>query len=151
MNLKTSNVKTKRETKFHVRYSLFSGKAFANFWKFWTLFATFGLRKKRKVKGGTPFCRYLNVVELLLHSYRVVLQILKIVWKLSLVLSIDSMENKHRRKKCWANSSWSGCDHIIFLENLKSCVGWLSIPMVNIGLFGMLIIDCWSGICNFST
>ncbi len=151
MNLKTSNVKTKSETQFHVRYSLFSGKAFANFWKFQTLFATFGLRKKRKEKGGTPFCRYLNVVELVLHSYKVVLQMLNIVWKLSLVLSIASMENKHGRKKCWTNSSWSGCDHIIFLEIFKGCVGWLSIPIVNIELLDMLIIDCWSGICNFWT
>jgi len=31
MNLKTSDVKTKSETQFNVRYSLFSGKAFANF------------------------------------------------------------------------------------------------------------------------
>jgi hypothetical protein len=93
----------------------------------------------------------LNVVELVLHSYKVVLQMLNIVWKLSLVLSIASMENKHGRKKCWTNSSWSGCDHIIFLEIFKGCVGWLSIPIVNIELLDMLIIDCWSGICNFWT
>lgn len=119
MNLKTSNVKTKSETQFNVRYSLFSGKAFVNFWKFWKLFATFGLRKKRKEKGWTPFCRYLNAVELVLHNYRVVLQMLNIVWKLSSVLSIDCIENKHDGKKCWTNSSWSPCGHIIFLEILK--------------------------------
>ncbi len=59
--------------------------------------------KKRKEKGGTSFCRYLNHVELLLHSYRVVLQMLNIVWNLSLVL-IDTMENKHGGKNCSTNS-----------------------------------------------
>ncbi len=141
MNLKTSNVKTKSETQFNVRYSLFSGKAFVNFWKFWKLFATFGLRKKRKEKGGTPFCRYLNAVKLVLHNYRVVLQMLNIVWKLSLVLSIECRENKHDSKKCWANSSWSHCGHIIFLEILKSWVRWFSIPMVNIGV--VQYVDHW--------
>jgi len=77
---------------------------FSKFWKFWKVCATFELRKKRKEKGRTSFCRYLNHVELVLHSYMVVLQTLNIVWKLSLVLSIDTMENKHGGKKHSTNS-----------------------------------------------
>jgi hypothetical protein len=52
---------------------------------------------------------------------------LNIVWVLSFVLSIDYIE-----KKLSANSSWSLCGLIIFLEIFKSRVSWLNIPMVSV-------------------
>jgi hypothetical protein len=70
------------------------------------------------------------------------LNFFSIVWELSFVLSIDYIENKHGKKPS-ANSNWSLCGLIIFLEIFKSCVSWLNIPMVS--------IDCWNGICNFWT
>jgi hypothetical protein len=72
---------------------------------------------------------------------------LNIVWELSLVLSVDCIENKHDKNPS-ANSSL--CHPTIFLQILKSCVSGLSTPMMNIELFNMLIIDCsYSEICNF--
>jgi hypothetical protein len=51
MNLKTSNVKTKSETQFHVRYSLFSGKAF----KFEHFLPHLDSERKEKKRVGHHF------------------------------------------------------------------------------------------------
>lgn len=61
-----------KKLKIHVTYSLISGKVsakFWNFWKIWKLFVKFGLRKKRKEKCGTSFCRYFSAVGFVLLSF----------------------------------------------------------------------------------
>ncbi len=94
-------------------------------------------KKKKKRKGWDIILHILDTVKLVLHS-----KMLNIVSALSFVLSIDYIENKHSKRPS-ANSNWSLCGLIIFLEIFKSCVSWLNIPMVS--------GDCWNGICNFWT